>query len=381
MMDNPLPLEALQFAHAAYHVCGYCCLAGSAPLAKLLLHLKAITPEHKMSEGLRRVCANIDSRDVDVFVPQYPGRLKLDKQLSGGLMGSERLDFRLATIMDRHRVEEELASDQINVGHILEVAANLYGITARELPSEHMLYTDWNKYSRIGPFVCMNFSLSKGGVEISKPVQLILCDTFPQNDDSWHKHVVESFDIDVVRCTAVVDDETRLGAIQYNTTVYNDILQGQFSMEVQPGRRFIGILTRMQKYIKRGFKLKCMGFHSDCTTDYESYITGRFYHLYARRACLREFANNTGISNFEAVELVDDNMVRMFDLPSSLKQSLEFWEVWSSNMRLAHASRGWRSTGLGKIPPRIFEREVRRQWWAIHIRFIVRWYKRYRKVT
>ena len=375
-MDNPLPLEALQFAHAAYLTCGYCCVAGSAPLAQVLVNLKDSMKGQQMSKGLSSVCSHIGSKDIDVFVPAFPNRLDIDRRLCRLSRGPDRFD-------ERARIVKYYAPHPVDVEGILQTALSKYGISAEEVFELDETYKDWKAYCRIGPFRWVIYKLSKDGIELQKPVQLIICDTFPMDNDTWEEHVIKSFDINVVKCVAKVDEETHLGAIQSSPALLQDISQGEFEFEVQPCRTFIQLLTRMQKYIKRGFKVKSIVFHSDCTKDYEAYISERFWHLHARSLCLNVFSG-TVISNNHAIDIVDGTLLKMFDLPSRLWQDHQFCELCSENMRMVHRARHWRTTGLVPVQWLSFQREVWESRKVIRERAgskIVKWYRAHKNNT
>ena len=151
-----------------------------------------------------------------------------------------------------------------------------------------------NYYNIVGIYQIFELGFTKS----KKQIQVIVLDSLPEDkEQSWPSFVVSKFDIDIVKnqvstasMTGKRKSMTRLSMKNLSPKVSfeneqsrQSFLNGMFVYTVLPGAAFETTFKRIQKYLKRGFRLKELKFDPRLTPYWKKYYMGRFNAVFAKQ--------------------------------------------------------------------------------------------------
>ena len=298
-INDPLPIEALQFGNVLHELCGEACIAGSAPLAKYFHNLRQQNDAEELSETLQKILSSIDSNDVDVFAPLFPRKLakkrasknfhKMSRKQQARYLESRftypnRDPTKVCTLL---KCELGLWEVGLEMHDINQKAFDEQGVSRDQCSL-------WNEAVNIGIRHIHNFKLrySKDKKPCNVQMQLILLDGLPPQEQSWEDYITESFDIDIVKGTAKIDDINDLGTLNFKPHLLEKIRRGVFSYNIRNCIDLDTLVSRIQKYLKRGFQLDNLEFANDCSDLFRLHVTRKLrYHL-TSTICYKWFEDN-----------------------------------------------------------------------------------------
>ena len=267
--SDPLPLPVLQLAKAIKDECGFCTIAGGAVLDKYFYDLNGCHHCYatRYSPQVASICKLIDSQDVDLFVPQHPGKLDLfyttgsevstDPTYPNFDFCNDILPGALKKLYETHGLQNgEQKHEFIRMSGIEGETGDDYGwmrifVGLREKLDLKLFYSD--------------------GHAVDKPVQILVMDVIPDRQSrQWDELVVEGFDADIIKSVAVLSDDARVQDIQFygspdfpgGTSLKQLPPPDQFHYTMRPCHSFGRMMERLAKYKQRGFNLANLRFDS-----------------------------------------------------------------------------------------------------------------------
>jgi hypothetical protein len=136
---------------------------------------------------------------------------------------------------------------------------------------------------------------------------LVIVLSLPKFCQSWSQYIVDSFDINICKCSLSIDDGTNDGSVKVTDLTYASIMAGEFSYEVQPCKPFLVHVKRIYKYIGKGFMLKSITFHPMCSKDYIAYVMGRFHNMKSTELAL-PILQSMGMSDSLQRDMLEENI-------------------------------------------------------------------------
>ena len=346
-MDDPLPIEALQFGNVVHELCKEACIAGSAPLAKYFHNIKETQGLSGHEPRITNILNKISSNDADVFAPMCPSSLARMRALpTFDTLSNHQKAWHVREPPSPYPFElvncKKLLRKRygLKVCRIKERSFNLVGLSCDD-------YNIWNEAINLGIRRIYNFKLKHIGNK--KPckveMQLILLDGIPRQNQPWEDFITTSFDIDIVKGVATIDDISNLGKLTFEPCLLQKIRQGMFSYKIRNCIDLNTLISRIKKYLARGFFLADLEFDNDCC---------KLYRLHAQRKL------QCHISSTMCYKWFDDNCLPLgvvTDLLPTIKGFLEeptyakriFRAMQLEQMRLKLERNGWWTSSVTLI--------------------------------
>ena len=368
---DPLPIEALKFGNVVHQLCGEACIAGSAPLAKYFYNLSQQNDSEQLGQPLQKILNNIDCNDVDVFAPLFPRKLakgrasttfhKLSRSQQARYLDSRHTHpkqnpTKIFTLM---KCELGLWEHGLEMCDVQQKMFDQKGFCMDQC-------NIWNEAVNLGIRHIFNFKLryciNKQPCNVQ--MQLILLDGHPRQGQSWQDFITGSFDIDIVRGTAKIDDITALGQLDFEPYILDKIHSGVFTYNIRNCIDLDTLVSRIQKYLKRGFQLDNLEFADDCCKLFRLHVMRKLrYHL-TSTICYKWFDDSEyplGVAT--AVIPIIKQYVQGPAYEKRIFRAMQLEE-----MRRKFDKNNWWSVGFEKICKHDFENVIRREQttrWAV----------------
>ena len=117
-------------------------------------------------------------------------------------------------------------------------------------------------------------------------------------------------------CVSVTTEETE-----------NDIKSGVFTYQVHPCLEFKHHISRILKYVRKGFTLKAFVFSHLCSDEYKYYVMKSFAHMYRPRLIKEMFPGKEGC----VVDILDVTVSRMLGVNNTLSSKFGTIEILCAN--------------------------------------------------
>ena len=225
-MEDPVPIEVLNFASVVHELCGEACLTGSAPLTKHFYNIQKGSSAAKLTPAEKKILPRIKSTDIDVFAPFSPSRLAKQRSLAC----FDNLSVRQRAVY----LSSSAGDPDVRMGHFTLCECEYllwkrYGLEVCNV--EQKVFTEvgiwlnnhgiWNQAANAGIRNIYNFKLKytkdqdREGKILPCEVQLILVDAFPKQGQTWHEFTTDKFDIDIVKGSITIDEPSTLGKVLF----------------------------------------------------------------------------------------------------------------------------------------------------------------------
>ena len=307
--DAPLNTEIMSFFTIMKGAVTHCAMAGGAVLAEIIYQARKCS--WCCSQSRLQIQELRTNNDVDLFVHRYPKLLEKFYSPASQtaewfycgthLQNNERFTRRQQTALFKSLLSEEKQFDYLLSEQIIPEFNQLMGHRkAGKIQIQESLYIGGEEYYQInGIYKIFDLKFE----ESNKRIQVIVLDRLPEDkEQSWSSFAVSKFDIDIVKnqvsttsMTGKRKSMTRLSMSKKNlfpqVSFENEhsrqsFENGVFVYTVLPGAEFETMFGRIQKYLKRGFKLKELKFDPRLTPFWKKYHMGRFNALFAKQwAC------------------------------------------------------------------------------------------------
>lgn len=274
--QDPLPRPVLRLAKVIEDVVGYCTIAGGSVLAKYLYDLPGCTNcyERFYSSDIARICAKTTCKDIDLFVPLYPGKLDdfYGKQVENRSKESffNLLHRALDELFQKYGLQHTpVVRDKIELSGV-EDGGQDYGWMRIFVGLKEKI-----EFRLVAPY----------GKVIERPIQILVMDAMPDSaNELWRDVVVKGFDADVIKTVAVIDDKACLEKVLFsvdnqekNLSLHNSPLSGTFNYTMRPCHSFPRMMERLNKYKQRGFDLKGFEFDDRVSDEWKHHILTEFH--------------------------------------------------------------------------------------------------------
>ena len=274
--QDPLPRPVLRLAKVLEDVFGYCTVAGGSVLAKYLYDLPGCANcyERFYSPEIARICTKSTCKDIDLFVPEYPG--KLEKFYGKQVNDSSKYDF--MNLLDQS-FDELFQKYGLQHTPVQREKIKLSGV------EEGGQDYGWMRIF-VGLKEKLEFHLvAPYGKVIERPIQILVMDAMPESaNEPWRDIIVKGFDADVIKAVAVIDDKACLEKIIFsadsqenNSSLHNSCLSGTFNYTMRPCHSFPRMMERLNKYKNRGFELASFKFDARVSDEWKDHILTEFH--------------------------------------------------------------------------------------------------------
>lgn len=307
---KPINAAVALLVKVIQEIYGYCCVSGSAALTQYLHTLPGCDHcyEKHYSKFIRALCRLGDfSNDVDIFVPRKPDDLRQfyttgnRVRSEGGLEFCQReLETSVFPMLYRQYGirHSHVTATKIRLSKVEEELSPLDSST----PGTTQQTEDYGWMRIFVGLQCkLDFNLlsQTGELLTPKPISILVVDAFPRDiTQSWGKLITDSFDADVVKCSAEIDpchNNTSLPVVFNDDNSLQNIMNGRFEYTMMPCHSFPQMMKRLTKYQQRGFKLSRFSFDERVSQEWKDHIMNEFRLKYAGY-WLRGLVEGAGLS-------------------------------------------------------------------------------------